>query len=282
MASAIASVSSRVSASGFSTNTALPVSSAWHTSFACVACLVTMKIASRLSSLNTASESVLAVVKPNFCCAFSADSDLVVATCARLAAPSLRQVRQQHGRGVVSCPDKADPHLGPVFPASSERTVTSRPEDLACRGLGRAVGGLLVLQQDPDSLEGAVLEVAVHLRGVARTGRPRRSGSPPRRNCGPTVPGRTPGCASRSTGCTRPGSRCPRARTGCRTGRARRTSRTGRRVPSHSRRSTAGPASSCRCRRLARGRGRALPPPRPGRWCGRRRPGRCGRRRVRW
>ena len=87
-ASAIASVSSRVSASGFSTKTALPVSSARHTSFACVACLVTMKIASRLSSLKTASESVVAVVKPNFFCALTADSDLVVATCARLAVPS--------------------------------------------------------------------------------------------------------------------------------------------------------------------------------------------------
>ena len=89
IASAIWSVSSRVSASGFSTKTALPVSSARHTSLACVACLVTMKIASSDSSSNTESASVDAVVKPNFFCALTADSDLVVATCARSAAGSL-------------------------------------------------------------------------------------------------------------------------------------------------------------------------------------------------
>jgi hypothetical protein len=85
MASAIVSVSSRVSASGFSTKTALPVSSARRTRLACVACRVTMKIASRVSSSKTASESVEAVVKPNFFCALTADSDLVVATCASFA-----------------------------------------------------------------------------------------------------------------------------------------------------------------------------------------------------
>ena len=88
-AAAIWSVSSRVSASGFSTKTALPVSSARQTSLACVACLVTMKIASSESSSKTDSESVDAMAKPNFCCAFTADSDLVVATCARFAAGSL-------------------------------------------------------------------------------------------------------------------------------------------------------------------------------------------------
>jgi hypothetical protein len=85
-ASAIWSVSARVRASGFSTKTALPASSARHTSLACVACLVTMKIASSDSSSKTESESVDAVVKPNFCCALTADSDFVVATCVRSAA----------------------------------------------------------------------------------------------------------------------------------------------------------------------------------------------------
>ena len=89
MASAIWSVSSRVSASGFSTKTAFPVSRARQTSLACVACLVTMKMASSDSSSNTESASVDAVVKPNFFCALTADSDLVVATCARFAAGSL-------------------------------------------------------------------------------------------------------------------------------------------------------------------------------------------------
>ena len=54
-----------------------------------MACLVTMKIASSDSSSNTESESVDAVTKPNFFCALTADSDLVVATCARCAAGSL-------------------------------------------------------------------------------------------------------------------------------------------------------------------------------------------------
>ena len=79
--SVIRSSSSAVSASGFSTNTAFPVSSARQTRSAWVACLVTTKIASSDSSCRTADALVDAVVKPNRRWAFTADSDRVVATC---------------------------------------------------------------------------------------------------------------------------------------------------------------------------------------------------------
>ena len=78
--SVIRSSSSAVSASGFSTNTALPVSSARQTRSAWVACRVTTKIASSDSSSSTADALVEAVVKPNRRWAFTADRDLVVVT----------------------------------------------------------------------------------------------------------------------------------------------------------------------------------------------------------
>ena len=86
--SLIRSSSSVVSASGFSTNTALPVSSARQTRSAWVACRVTTKIASSDSSSSTAWALVEAVVKPNRRWALTADSDRVVATWARWASGS--------------------------------------------------------------------------------------------------------------------------------------------------------------------------------------------------
>ncbi len=78
--SSIRSSSGLVSASGFSTNTALPVCRALHTRSACVWWRVTMKITSSSSSPRTASAVVEAVVKPNRRWALTADNDRVVAT----------------------------------------------------------------------------------------------------------------------------------------------------------------------------------------------------------
>ena len=83
MTSMTRSSSLSVSASGFSTNTAFPVSSARQTRSACVWCRVTMKMASSDSSSSTASAVVDAVVNPNRRWALTADRDRVVATCDR-------------------------------------------------------------------------------------------------------------------------------------------------------------------------------------------------------
>ena len=77
---------SSVSASGFSTKTALPASSARHTKSACEACRVTTNTASRSGSAITDEASVVIVANPNLRCALTADSERVVATVARWAA----------------------------------------------------------------------------------------------------------------------------------------------------------------------------------------------------
>ncbi len=72
--------SSSVSASGFSTKTALPASSALRVSSACELCRVTTNTASTALSPSTASRSVVASAKPNFRWALAADSAVVVTT----------------------------------------------------------------------------------------------------------------------------------------------------------------------------------------------------------
>ena len=152
IASAIVSVSSRVSASGFSTKTALPVSSARHTSLACVACRVTMKIASRLSSSKIASVSVDAVSNPNFFCALTADIDLVVATCASDRGAVTRQVRQQHGRGVISRADEADRTSDVLFPLFRTAGGSRSPRCLLVAGRGASSAGCSYSSSTPTAL----------------------------------------------------------------------------------------------------------------------------------
>ena len=79
------STSARVSARGFSTNTALPCSSARHTKAAWEWCRVTTKTASIAGSASTSSASVVTDSKPNLRWALTADSDRVVATRASVA-----------------------------------------------------------------------------------------------------------------------------------------------------------------------------------------------------
>src|SRR6202044_1361862 len=47
-----------------------------------------------------------AMAKPNFCCAFTADSDVVVATCARFAAGSLAKCGRSIDDAKLPAPTK--------------------------------------------------------------------------------------------------------------------------------------------------------------------------------
>ncbi len=103
------------SAIGFSTNTALPASSALHTNAACERCRVTTKTASIAGSSRTSSALVPARSNPNFRCALTADSDRVVATDSQVGLCG--QVREQHGRRVAAGADEPDADRTPLHAA---------------------------------------------------------------------------------------------------------------------------------------------------------------------
>ena len=123
------SSSSDVSASGFSTNTAFPASSARHVSSAWELCRVTMNTASIVGSSKTASGSVPACPKPNLRCALTADKRAAGGHVGELDPRLIREMRKKHRRGVVPGADKADPQGTPAV---------DRDDGLATAGRGAA------------------------------------------------------------------------------------------------------------------------------------------------
>ena len=146
-----------VSASGFSTKTALPVCSARQTRSAWVWWRVTMNMASSEASSSTASAVVEAAAKPNRRWALTADSELGRRDVSEPYRVQLRQMRQQHRRRVVTRADEPDRQL----PGRSAAAAAPAAAETGIAGLSaaRSPPGARILEQDADGRERAGGEI---------------------------------------------------------------------------------------------------------------------------